>query len=208
MQSVIVFACVLAVASAGVVAPLAYTSVVQGATSSQFHSQDELGQYSYGYSGGPSAKTESKDAFGNVRGQYSFVDANGLIQNANYIADPVNGFRVARTDLPVGPSQVVAAAPAVLARSVVAAPAVTYAAAPAVAYAAAPVAYAAGPVAYAAGPSVVYGGQPVSITAAAGQPGLPGPVHVAPLPVDTPEVTAAKIQHFAAKNEALIRTGY
>jgi hypothetical protein len=77
-----------------------------GLTSSQYHAQDELGQYSYGYAGGPSAKSESKDAFGNVRGSYSYIDANGITQTTNYVSDPVNGFRVAATNLPVGPAAV------------------------------------------------------------------------------------------------------
>jgi hypothetical protein len=189
----VVFASLLAVASAGVIAPtnLVYSSgiTVPGVTSTQFHAQDELGQYSYGYSGGPSSKTESKDAFGNVRGGYSYVDANGIVQNVNYIADPVNGFRVAATNLPVGPSPqgVIAAAPVAAVRSVVA-----------------------GPVTYAASP-VTYAAQPISVAAAPTHPGQLGPVHIAPLPLppaDTPEVQLAKIQHFQAKNEALIRTGF
>jgi len=111
MQSFIVFASVLACACAApqilysglAVSPLAIAPAV---TSSQYHAQDELGQYSYGYAGGPSAKSESKDAFGNVRGAYSYIDANGIQQTVNYVADPVNGFRVAATNLPVGPAPV------------------------------------------------------------------------------------------------------
>lgn len=69
-----------------------------------------------------------------TRGGYSYIDANGITQTVNYISDPVNGFRVAATNLPVGPapqpalvrSAAVVAAPAVVA----AAPAVTYAAHP------------------------------------------------------------------------------
>jgi hypothetical protein len=36
-------------------------------------------------------------------GSYQYVDANGLVQTVNYIADDVNGFRVQGTNLPVGP---------------------------------------------------------------------------------------------------------
>merc|ERR1711997_1239258 len=72
--------------------------------SSQFHAQDEFGQFSFGHQDINSAKVESRDAFGNVRGSYQYVDANGIIQTVNYIADPVNGFRVEATNLPVGPS--------------------------------------------------------------------------------------------------------
>merc|ERR1712018_309095 len=72
--------------------------------SSQFHAQDEFGQFSFGHQDINSAKVESRDAFGNVRGSYQYVDANGILQTVNYIADPVNGFRVEATNLPVGPS--------------------------------------------------------------------------------------------------------
>ena len=34
-------------------------------------------------------------------GSYQYIDANGLIQTVNYIADDVNGFRVQGTNLPV-----------------------------------------------------------------------------------------------------------
>ncbi|XP_046383578.1 uncharacterized protein LOC124154104 [Ischnura elegans] len=71
--------------------------------SSQFHAQDELGQYSYGYAGGPSAKTEVKTFDGITRGGYSYVDAEGKLQSVKYVADPVNGFRVSATNLPVAP---------------------------------------------------------------------------------------------------------
>ena len=71
--------------------------------SSQFHAQDEFGQFSFGYDNINSAKTESRDAFGVTRGSYQYVDANGILQTVNYIADPVNGFRVAGTNIPVAP---------------------------------------------------------------------------------------------------------
>merc|ERR1712036_215535 len=71
------------------------------APSSQFHAQDEFGQFSFGHQSINQARTESRDAFGVTRGSYQYVDANGLIQTVQYIADPVNGFRVAATNLPV-----------------------------------------------------------------------------------------------------------
>ncbi|XP_014256816.1 uncharacterized protein LOC106670746 [Cimex lectularius] len=113
------------------------TPVHVGHVASQYHAQDELGQYSYGYAGGPSAKHETRTADGVTRGGYSYVDAHGLVQSAQYVSDPHNGFRVAATNLPVGPAvpakpAVVATAPAVVAApAVVSAPAVV-AAAPAV----------------------------------------------------------------------------
>ena len=74
------------------------------APSSQFHAQDELGQFSFGYENINSAKTETRDAFGVTRGRYQYVDANGLVQMVEYVSDDVNGFRVVGTNLPVAPS--------------------------------------------------------------------------------------------------------
>merc|ERR1712002_132519 len=67
-----------------------------------FHAQDEFGQFSFGHAGGPSARTESRDAYGVTTGSYQYLDAHGLIQTVNYISDAA-GFRVVGTNLPVGP---------------------------------------------------------------------------------------------------------
>lgn len=67
---------------------------------SQYHSQDEFGQYSYGYNSGSSSKAEVKTLDGVTRGGYSYVDANGHVQHYNYVSDPINGFRVAGTNVP------------------------------------------------------------------------------------------------------------
>ncbi|XP_037778374.1 uncharacterized protein LOC119575061 [Penaeus monodon] len=64
---------------------------------SQYHAQDELGQYSFGYSGGPSSRSESRDAYGTVRGAFSYVDSYGNVQSRSYVADDF-GFRVIGTD--------------------------------------------------------------------------------------------------------------
>merc|ERR1712198_438848 len=80
------------------------------APSTQFHAQDEFGQFSFGHAGGPLARTEARNAYGVTTGSYQYVDANGLLQTVNYVADPVNGFRVAGTNLPVGPAVPAAAA--------------------------------------------------------------------------------------------------
>lgn len=39
------------------------------------------------------ARQEESDANGVVRGQYSYIDANGLTRTVVYEADDVNGFR-------------------------------------------------------------------------------------------------------------------
>ncbi|XP_058808033.1 uncharacterized protein LOC131673776 [Phymastichus coffea] len=67
--------------------------------SSMRHSQDSLGQYEYSYTGDTSAKTESRSLDGTTRGAYSYIDANGLLQQVHYIADK-DGFRVLATNLP------------------------------------------------------------------------------------------------------------
>ena len=101
------------------VAPLPVAPIVEP-PSSQFHAQDEFGQFSFGYQNINSARSESKDAFGVTRGSYQYVDANNVVQTVHYTADDINGFRVAATNVPVAPALVQAdlpvapAAPAVV----------------------------------------------------------------------------------------------
>ena len=78
-------------------------------TQSQYHAQDELGQYNFGYADPNSARVETKTADGVVRGSYNYVDTNGQIQTVQYVADAL-GFRVAATNLPVAPQPVEVAA--------------------------------------------------------------------------------------------------
>merc|ERR1711892_1101293 len=96
---VVLAACVCAASAQGLVG--GYARAFNPAPSSQFHAQDEFGQFSFGHAGGPSARTEARNAYGVTIGSYQYIDANGLLQTVNYIADPVNGFRVAGTNLPV-----------------------------------------------------------------------------------------------------------
>lgn len=76
------------------VAPVSYAS--------QHHAQDELGQVNYGFAHAGQAKNEVRDAFGNVAGAYSYVDADGKPVVVEYTAG-VNGFQVKSNNLPVGP---------------------------------------------------------------------------------------------------------
>merc|ERR1711881_187403 len=71
--------------------------------SSQFQAQDEFGNLQYGYANINSQKHEVGNTYGGVSGSYSYVDANGVVQTTNYIADAL-GFRVQATNLPVAPS--------------------------------------------------------------------------------------------------------
>lgn len=78
-------------------------TIVQGPIISQYHSQDELGQYSYGYNGGQSAKSEVRSLDGVTRGAYNYYDADGKLQTVEYTADAVNGFRARASNMPVAP---------------------------------------------------------------------------------------------------------
>merc|ERR1712038_997156 len=84
--------------------PVAPVAPIVEPPSSQFHAQDELGQFSFGYQNINSARSESKDAFGVTRGSYQYVDANNVVQTVHYTADDINGFRVAATNVPVAPA--------------------------------------------------------------------------------------------------------
>ncbi|XP_071537154.1 uncharacterized protein [Panulirus ornatus] len=77
------------------VAPFAPAAPIQN----QFHAQDEFGQYSFGFNGGFNTRNEMRDAFGNVRGSYNYLDADGKVQTQHYVADAL-GFRVSGTNLP------------------------------------------------------------------------------------------------------------
>merc|ERR1711963_916357 len=81
-------------------APVVAAATPVDATNSQYHAQDDFGQYNYGYSDPNSVKQEVKTADGVTRGSYSYVDANGIVQTVSYISDAM-GFRVAATNLPV-----------------------------------------------------------------------------------------------------------
>lgn len=68
--------------------------------SSQYHVQDHLGQYNYGYNNELSSKVEAKTSDGITRGAYRYLDGNGQVQDVAYQADD-NGFQIVRaTNLP------------------------------------------------------------------------------------------------------------
>lgn len=105
MLSLIVVSGVLAVCAASP-ALLPFEPAVYAAQSqvrSQYHSQDGLGQYNYGYNGDLSSKAESRSADGVTRGSYSYLDANNRLQTVQYTADPSNGFRALATNLSNAP---------------------------------------------------------------------------------------------------------
>ena len=66
--------------------------------SSQYHAQDEAGNYEYGYNNINSAKHERGNAYaGTVEGTYSYIDGHGLPQKVDYVADNL-GFRATGTN--------------------------------------------------------------------------------------------------------------
>merc|ERR1712021_142203 len=92
------------IAASAVAAPVAsyaaYAPYAPYTAGSQFHAQDEFGNLNYGYSNLNSAKQEVGNTYGGVQGGYSYVDAAGVLQQVQYVADGA-GFRVADSRLPV-----------------------------------------------------------------------------------------------------------
>ncbi|CAL4059562.1 unnamed protein product, partial [Meganyctiphanes norvegica] len=70
---------------------------------SQYHSQDELGQFSFGHISADQAHHQVRDFTGAVQGSYTYINAEGEQVVAHYIADS-NGFRVSSNALPVAPT--------------------------------------------------------------------------------------------------------
>lgn len=69
----------------------------------QINRHNEDGSYSYGYEAADgSFKIETKDANGQVRGKYGYVDADGQVREISYGADK-NGFSPEGTDINVPP---------------------------------------------------------------------------------------------------------
>ncbi|GFY72856.1 cuticle protein 14 isoform b, partial [Trichonephila inaurata madagascariensis] len=94
MKALILLA-VVAVARATTV-QLAPVAVAETGASAQFRSEDNLGNYNFGYNedhtSGGSFRREAGDAYGNVAGSYGLRDADGRIRIVNYIAND-DGFK-------------------------------------------------------------------------------------------------------------------
>ncbi|XP_076057181.1 uncharacterized protein LOC143034696 [Oratosquilla oratoria] len=70
---------------------------------SKYHAQDELGQVSYGFAHPGQAKSEYRDAYGNVVGSYSYIGEDNKPVVVYYTAGK-NGFQVRSNALPTGPA--------------------------------------------------------------------------------------------------------
>jgi len=74
-------------------------------TKTQYHAQDELGQASYGHAHPGQAHSAIRDAFGNVRGAYAYVNPEGKEIRVAYTAGH-GGFQVESNALPQAPVHV------------------------------------------------------------------------------------------------------
>lgn len=180
-QVFIVLASFAAIASAShLVAPTApvLAAAVNTGSSSQYRSQDNLGQYSFGYdeagATGGSFRHEKSDAYGNRVGSYGLTGADGRVRIVNYVAD-ANGYRAnIQTNEPGTEPRDPAAVAINKATPMVAAPLPVPVAAPVVAASAASVALAA--------PAPL----PVPVAAAAPLPLAAPALPLAPAPLAAP----------------------
>ena len=81
----------------------AVPAAVPAVTVTRFHSQDELGQASFGHSTPDQAHTAFIDADGNQIGSYVYINPEGKEVRVHYTAG-VGGFRVLSNALPEAPS--------------------------------------------------------------------------------------------------------
>lgn len=65
----------------------------------QYHTQNELGEATYGHAEPTQSHHAVQDAYGNKAGTFSYVSPNGRILTTNYVADQ-DGYRVASNALP------------------------------------------------------------------------------------------------------------
>ncbi|XP_037727911.1 histidine-rich protein PFHRP-II [Drosophila subpulchrella] len=75
-----------------------------GAVSTQYqHLDPHSHTYSYGYADPNSQKHETRGHDGTTHGSYSYVDGHGHVQSVSYTADPHHGFNAVGTNLPQAP---------------------------------------------------------------------------------------------------------
>jgi len=87
----------LVLAHGGVIPHLAGPAHLPGGQSVQSRSQDDLGNYAFGYNivdelGAQNGREEKGDAYGNKVGSYSLTDIDGRARRVDYVADDF-GFR-------------------------------------------------------------------------------------------------------------------
>lgn len=193
--------CVVALAAVGVHGGL----VASVGSSSQFRSEDGLGNYNFGYDEahptGGSFRRESGSVAGIKAGSYGLRDIDGRVRVVNYVADGA-GFRAAINTNEPGTAPSLSAAAAYNAAPVVAKAAVAPVVAAAATYAT--------PVAAAAAPTVAAYAHPAPVMAPLAAPVAAakatsystavnhGTVHAAPVAAVAPAVAAYAHHHVAA----------
>lgn len=91
-----ILACVIAAALA-VPIPLHYAD-----SSYDLEQYNDLdGSYHFSYASDDASRVESRLPSGQVKGAYSYVDTDGILQKVQYVGDE-NGFQVYGTNLPIG----------------------------------------------------------------------------------------------------------
>lgn len=80
-------------------------------TKSQYHSQNEFGEATYGHREQFQAYDAIQDADGNKAGSFSYVPPDGRLLTTEYVADKA-GYRVASNALPQNPLAVAEVKPA------------------------------------------------------------------------------------------------
>lgn len=80
-------------------------------TKSQYHSQNEFGEATYGHREPFQAHDAIQDAEGNKAGSFSYVAPDGRLLTTEYVADKA-GYRVASNALPQNPLPVAEIKPA------------------------------------------------------------------------------------------------
>lgn len=80
-------------------------------TKSQYHSQNEFGEATYGHREPFQAHDAVQDAAGNKAGSFSYVAPDGRLLTTEYVADQA-GYRVASNALPQNPLPVAEVKPA------------------------------------------------------------------------------------------------
>ena len=86
---------------------------VPSTTVTKYHSQDELGQASFGHATADQTHNAVRDAFGNQVGSYSYINPEGKEVRVHYTAG-VGGFRVISNALPEAPSSAVPLASSII----------------------------------------------------------------------------------------------
>jgi len=81
-------------------------------TRTQYHAQDELGAYNFGFNTGDGQyRQETKDHAGNVIGRYGYIAPDGQRIDMAYTSNGITGYNAVGNAIPVAPGPVALAGP-------------------------------------------------------------------------------------------------